>query len=520
MAAQIQPLDIVAPGSLGTNEAAEDTLLPNQFALPTTKNARLDENGRLSARQGWAPQTSAVAITGTPAVEQIHVYRKSDGTLEDIVSWDSGVGTGIGNSLLDPEGNDVLGATVNGTNGNWQFLNFNDKCIAVQSGQTALVYTGTTFEPIVAASGAVPTGGVGLAAYGRLWIVDGTDQSQLHYSALLDETRWDSTDAGGTVDLSKVWTDGMDVITAVAGFNGDLVVFGKRHIVFITDGQGSELGLDPAQLYVRDIIQGAGCQARDSVQLVGEADIMFLGQTGVQSLGRIIQEKSNPKQAVTAEIYPKMRELVNQSDADQVRSVYHEQEGWYWVSFPDEALSIWVDVRRGRTGVEGFTAPSFFWDLVPTALSYKQGSVYTGQAGLVGTYEGSGSDNGTAYQFIYESPWLPIDPELSTRLKLLKHVRVYMFTSEGGTITLRWGFDFNKTYLSAGKTYDASASDDVEWNSSEWAIATYGAPLTFQNFKFNTRGSGNFIQVQVRATVTDALALQRIILAPKFGRIT
>ena len=42
-----------------------------------------------------------------------------------------------------------------------------------------------------------------------------------------------------------------------------------------------------------DVITGIGCVARDSVQDTG-TDLIFLSDSGVRSLGRTIQEKSNP----------------------------------------------------------------------------------------------------------------------------------------------------------------------------------------------------------------------------------
>jgi hypothetical protein len=44
---------------------------------------------------------------------------------------------------------------------------------------------------------------------------------------------------------------------------------------------------------VEDVIDGVGCIARDTVQDIG-SDILFLSDSGLRSLGRIIQEKSAP----------------------------------------------------------------------------------------------------------------------------------------------------------------------------------------------------------------------------------
>ena len=124
---QVVPLDIVAPGSLGTNESARDTLLAPQYALPGTQNCVLDDNGRLAARDGWGLFEDASAIAGDEDVQQLFEYIQGDGSTEYIVSWNGANGSGIGNSLSDPAGNDVLGSGIDGSNGNWKFLNFNSK---------------------------------------------------------------------------------------------------------------------------------------------------------------------------------------------------------------------------------------------------------------------------------------------------------------------------------------------------------------------------------------------------------
>ena len=56
--------------------------------------------------------------------------------------------------------------------------------------------------------------------------------------------------------------------------------------------QGAEN--DPtSNISLVEVIDGVGCIARDSIQDIG-TDILFLSDTGVRSLGRIIQEKSAP----------------------------------------------------------------------------------------------------------------------------------------------------------------------------------------------------------------------------------
>ena len=136
MTRQLQPIDLVAPGFRGLNLSQAGSLLDPSFAT-RAQNAVVDSAGRLAAREGYSDLTTT-DITGTPTVKSLWEYRDGAGTSEYIVAWDGG----IGNSITDPEGNDISGS-VTDTEGRWWFQNFNGSCIGFQDGQKPIVYTGT-----------------------------------------------------------------------------------------------------------------------------------------------------------------------------------------------------------------------------------------------------------------------------------------------------------------------------------------------------------------------------------------
>ena len=304
MAQQLANIDIVAPGRLGLNRESRGRLLPPTFATEAT-NFVLNRQGLLAARAGQTDQTGT-AIGSSPNIESLFEYVKSDASTEIIVGWDGG----LSNSIDDPAGNDISG-TLTDTNGTWWFQNFNDKCLAFQSGQKLAIYTGSTFATVSESSGTASTSGIAGCVFGRVWQVDGSDGGNLLYSGLLDEADWGGAGAG-SIDFNNIWTDGQDRITAIVGFNGALVVFGLRHIVFIIDGSNSELGLDPTNAYVTDVISGTGCVDQHTIQPIGETDIVFLSQNGLQSLGRLIQERSNPSKTISKYIRTELLEPVSQ----------------------------------------------------------------------------------------------------------------------------------------------------------------------------------------------------------------
>ncbi len=360
MPAQGQLFDLVAPGSRGLWTEADQRILSPIYCTKAT-NLRLSNSGALTLRNGYDDQTTTELSAD---VKSLHEYRKANGDVEMILAWDGG----ISNNIDSPAANDISGSVSDG-DGAWFFQNFNDKCIGLQDGETPIVYSGSTFATIVAASGTAPSGGVGCAAYGRLWVVN-TDGQTIQYSGLLDETDWGGTGAG-QIAMNNIWTDGQDTVQAIRGFNGALVVWGKRHVVFFADAQGTEIGVNPNNLFVQDIIAGTGCASQNSVQLIGEADILFASSRGIQSLGRLIQERSNPIETLTAKVEAEIVDHIQSVTAtDNIRSVILQSKGCTY-QLPDEQHDLGTrdsPLVPGRRGQPGAACPCVQVGLGPVQL--------------------------------------------------------------------------------------------------------------------------------------------------------
>ncbi len=280
----------------------------------------VDGSGNLAARNGYTDKTTT-KVTSTPAIETLHEYIQQDGTLILVSAWNGDMGVG----LTDPEGNSVEGA-FNAADGHFLMCNFNDKVLAFQEGKRFGVKSTTgNFAEVVESAGTAPSGGIALCAYGRVWCTE-TDGKTISYSSLLDETAW-SGGTSGAIDMSNIWTGGTDQITAIAAFNGELVVFGRRHIVFWTDGTGAQLGIDPNNIYVSDVVEGTGCIQQLTVSHIGESDIWFLSPNGVQSLARLTQGRSNEVKTLTQNVRTLIRaDLDAETEAD-IRGAYSPDNG-------------------------------------------------------------------------------------------------------------------------------------------------------------------------------------------------
>ena len=513
MVAQLQPIDLVAPGFLGLNREQSGTILSPQYAT-IAGNALIDSSGRLAARAGYTDQTTT-DITGSEEVKTIFEYRKFDGSNSLIVGWDGG----IANSITDPEGNDISGS-VTDADGRWWMQNFNDKVIGFQDGQKPIVYTGTgNFATVTESSGTAPTvnNGVGLCAYGRVWAVD-SDGKTIKYSGLLDETDWGGAGAG-SLDMSSIWVDGTDVITAIAPFNATLVVFGKRHIIFLGDNQGSEIGVNPNNLFVADIITGTGCLTQWSIQPVGETDLLFLSRNGIQSLGRVIQEKSNPATNISKLVRTDLLNDVRaESSFDDISSTYSPQDGFYLLSCPTNGVTWVFDQRhryRDREGDELSIVTT--WTLAPPALLTRENEdILIGTAGGVGLYGGN-DDDGNSFRFCYQSPWLDLGEGLANRLKILKRIGAIVFARDATTLVFKWGVDFSGVF----ESLDVSLQGDggSEWGIAEWGIGEWSGGLSLRILRTPARDTGQYFRIGLEGDITGNLALQQLELFAKIGRL-
>jgi hypothetical protein len=508
---QLQPLDLVAPGFRGLNLDQAGALLNPQWATEAL-NAVVDGVGRLAARNGFTNQTTT-PIAASPSVKTIFEHKTGAGTVTDIIAWNGGIST----SFANPSGSDISGA-VTDANGTWLFQNFNDKCIGFQAGVKPIVRTVGNFAHIVEAAGTAPQGGIGLAAYGRIWGVD-TDLQTIKYSSLLDETTW-SGGSSGTIDMRNVWTAGTDSVTAIAAFNGSLVVFGKRHIIFWQDSSGNKLGLDPVNMKVTDVITGTGCLSQWSVQAVGDTDLLYLSPTGVQSLQRLVVQRSNPIVSLTKYVRSEMVAQVSAESATAIRSTYNPAEGFYLLSFPN-SMYVWVLDQKKRYRDEDGDEVSIItrWNTVLTAMHSRiDNNLYVARTGgKVGRYTGA-NDDGTAFRFKYQSPWLDLGEQLSHRIKLLKRLAAVLFVRNTTQVLFKWGVDFSddvKTYTSS-----VTGSTQSEWGSGEWGLAEWAGGLALRFLRVPARGRGQYYRIAIEADTTGQFAVQQAELFTKIGRLT
>jgi hypothetical protein len=501
---------LTTPGFRGLNTQLSSGTLGPEWATDL-RNAVIDDNGRVAARKGWN------SLTSIPApYDFVHVieYVRSNGstTLIGVTA------SGFYESTTGDTWTNITGS-VPMTTGEWQMVNFNNQVYAASPGKAMVYYTGTgTFQQITDVN--APTGGVIMSGFGRLWATS-SDGHTVKYSALLDGTDWTSVDNAGVVDHWNVWP-GNDQIVAMSSFNGVWVVFGRQSIIMWTDGRGSQLGIDPLTMYVVDIVTGVGCLSKYAMQQV-EGDLWFLSDNGIQSLGRVIQQRTSPLDNVSMNVQDYLRDAVYNTDFSLIRSVYSPKDRLFLLSLPDggstEAGQAIVFDTRGKFEDGSSRCMGVWKGFVPRAAVVKRDgkflSTLASTTGELGEYYGE-VDDGDAYLFYYETGWFDLTKGY---LLLPKRYTGVVFSSGAIDVTFRWAFDFDLNWNALTKTFDGNYSGG-EWGVDEWGIAEFGGNLSLRQGKVAASGSGKYIKLSIQSTIDNSsLALQQLDLFFKIGRL-
>lgn len=497
-------IPMTLPGFNGLNKQQATGILGPEWAT-RLENAVIDDNSRVAARRGWD------SVTGTAAAEafsQLHHYW--NGTTDYIVASSDAklyISANSGSTWTDYTNSIAF------TTANWQFQNFNGAVYGIQQGENLITSTGGNFTQSAVAG--VPSGNCLLSAFGRLW-ASNSNKTSLRCCGLLNAGDWSSADSY-LFDMSSIWL-GQDEITAIVAFNGALVVFGRKNIVFFVDGAGSALGIDPTQMYVADIVNGTGCIARDSIQLV-DGDLWFLSDNGLQSLGRLITQKSNPLENLSKPVQDYLRDALAGYTVSNLRSVYSPLDRFYLLSLPAAGgggESIVFDTR-GKLE-DGSARCMGTWTLAPLAMSVSRAGVLYmsryGNTGEVGTYSG-GLDNTSTYNFVFESGWLDLTQQ--GFLLFTKRLEGVFFADDDISVNFRWAYDFSDDFKSRAKSFTVDSA--ALYGSALYGTALWGGGMSLRRGKVHGSGNGEYVKVGLSATISGAtFAVQQLDLFAKVGR--
>lgn len=571
MPQQIVNLSTQAPGFFGLNRQAAGDILPVGWATEAV-NFVFDDIGRLAARKG-TQYVNTSAISGTPTVKTVFEYIDSVGNSTTILAAGNKIYSDLSGTLTDITG------SITCTADHWQFVNFNGNVVGFQASHRPIIWKGTsTFtylvdehtaranttaystgdmvipvtsssfylkcktggttagsEPgfattegidttdgtVVWTTHVIPDGDAGCAAGGLLWNIDG---QLLKYSDLLIPHVWDTTNTGNQFDLGTVWRNGMDAGVAISEFNGYLAVFGKHSIAVYSGywNQQTAGAVDVTSMSLVENIAGTGCLGRDTVADIGE-DILFMSRTGVRSLGRTIQEKSNPLTDISKNVRDYLLQNVLNESSTNLKATFHPRYGFYILSIPFQSKVFCFDTKQPlQDGALRCTE----WNVAYHALSsHSDNELYIGMTGgyfsKYAKYADGISSTGTGgstYTVLYHSAWHDFGEEVSDRLKIPKRMGITCYGGNSQTFTLKWAYDYSGTFQTqAVNIPDATVA---EYGIAEYNIAEWSGGIEFNTVNSSITQSGRIIMQGITGAIDGrSFALQRINTQAKLGRM-
>lgn len=510
---QLVAVPIPSPGSYGLNLQQQNQVLQPQWCIQAS-NAVIDYSGRIASRGGLTGVTSSI---GSGTIRSIFEYRTAAGVSTTIIGADGSLSPNVASP-----GDNAIGGSVTVTNGRWFFQNFNNKCIGLQAGKKPIIYTGTgAFATVVESGGTAPSGGIGCAAFGRLWVLD-TDGVTIKFCGLLDETLWTGGDSG-SFSMAKVWPLGMDQVTAIRAFNGALAVYGTRQIVFYGSTNPTPLGLDVTSLTVVDMIEGTGCIGQWTIADVGETDQLFCSQIGIQSIGRLLVQRSRPTTQLSKYTRDALIGQLQTENSTNVTGFYSPTNGLYALSLPVSATTWVADQRHRKQDEDGDeVAPMTQWAIAPTAMAemFNRTVYMSNVTGKVATY-GSGNDYGVNFQFIMQIPWTDLGQQgtdIASRLKALKRLGALLYARSAVGVQFTWFTDFSTS--STGSTTATTPTVALsEYGIAQWAINSWSGGTLISLLNVNGSGLGQYYSFAITATVDSNFAVQQASLLAKILRI-
>jgi len=530
---------ISAPGFLGLNTQDSSVQLSSGFAL-TANNCVIDQYGRIGSRRGWTPVNTTVNtdLGSANPVQFLFEMVKTGGNI--LLSAGNnklftGTTTMTTATIRNAANNANVSVTI--TANHWQgaSLPYGDGAAAephvylAQAGHPVLVYhelpvsggsdphshdSGTFGFQRLGDIGTLPSGytttdfipNCALAAYGRIWLADmANDRQTVYFSRLLDGSDFQGGDSG-SLSINAVFPNN-DKIVALAAHNGFLIIFGRNNIAIYANP------IDVTQLTLADYIPNVGCIARDSVVSTG-TDIIFLSDTGVRSLTRIIQEKSLPFRDLSKNVRDDLiANVASESNTAAIKGVYYSRDAFYLLALPTSNIVYCFDTR---TSMQDGSYRVTQWNSIdPRAFVVNDAKeLLIGKPGYIGKYFGH-YDNASSYRMEYFTNHF--DFEQPNQLKILKKIGLVVIGGSGAQIAVKYGFDYSENFFAETKVLAGGTS--YEYGVGEYNIAEYAGGIVLEKFFVNASGNGAIMQLGIESDIQgNPLSIQKIDVGIKQGR--
>jgi hypothetical protein len=536
----MKPLEtssIAAPGFLGLNSQESSVQLSSGFALQA-QNCIIDRYGRIGARKGWIPvNTSVNADLGSSNPVEFIFEMIDNGNTTVISAGNNKLFTGTTTmttkTVRNADNSGDATYTISGNNWQGAAIPFGDGPDAIshaylaQTGHPTLVYhelptsggsghdhdSGTFGFQQLGDVGTLPPGystadftpNCALAAYGRIWLANITgDDQTIYFSRLLDGSDFSGGDSG-SLSLNSVFPNN-DPIVALSAHNGFLIIFGRNNIAIYANP------IDVTQLTLAEFIPNVGCIARDSVQNTG-TDVIFLSDSGVRSLQRVIQEKSLPFRDLSKNVRDELITNVISETPSSIKSIYYDRDAFYLLSLPATKVVYCFDTRN--TLQDGSARVTKWNSIDPKAFCVNNNKeLLIGKPGYIGKYFGY-SDNTSIYRLLYYTNHFDFDQP--TIVKILKKVGLVIIGGSGAEFAVKFGFDYSESYKAS--TNILRTTTVYEYGIAEYGLAEYAGGVVLDQIKVSGVGYGNILQIGIESDIEgNPFSIQKIDVYVKGGK--
>lgn len=574
MAQALQQVSLNGMGFQGLNTELSPINFSDQFAL-VADNLVIDQVGRLGSREAFKDLVPAMQVGTENFLDIMALHSWYGGKLDPspvLVYLESQYKPEIGQMKRDREWTDPLDINTRGPDATKPhvygvaycdrgemfqagipddidttkldtalFVNFKEELLLFSAGNPPLKYDGNGgftklsnmpdyTSPEIDGVDEL-NGDVACSAYGRLWVsgVNGNYQT-IYYSSLLREDKWydpsleTGFNDGGVINVQEYWPVENDYIVNIHAHNGFLFVFGRRSILIYANANKGDPADDATGFGLQDAISNVGLVERDAICNTG-TDVLFVDDTGLRALGRVIQEKSNPVAVASSNVKTDFIKAVGQE-----RKSKELTRGIKLSYNPQRSLAICLFTTTHTAYVFSTTQPSSagglmttFWtdcnfNCMHSVEDDETGAFWLGGKTSRGLLEYRGYDSRETYVAKFESS---VVKQTQVGLqKVIPRSIIYMLSSlpVPAECYALWGFGARMSYR---RSFKMAVIGTTEWNVAEYAIDEYvgGGKGVWKN-KINTMGSGELMRVGLEVEIKGSfIGFQEIAVNYSTGRI-
>jgi len=459
---------------------------------------------------GTGCQITVSTVDGVGAITAVTVSAGGSGyTVGDVLVAAGGSGTGAKFTVTTVSSGVVTGVSITVAGTGYTSTN-----VLTTTDTTPHSHEGSYGLQRLADVGSLPVGftvdtfkpNVVLAAYGRVWYADITgDKQTVYFSDLLDGAKL-TGGSSGSLNIASVVPNN-DPIVALAAHNNFLIIFCKRNTVIYANADSV------ADLTLSDVIKGIGCIARDTVQNTG-VDIIFLSDTGLRSMQRVIQEKSLPFRDISKNVRDDLVRTATAETAANIKSAYSPEDAFYVVALPAAEIVYCFDMR---TALEDNSNRVTTWrGMKPRAFCVTEArELLIGVTGYIGKYS-TYLDHDQTFRFIYHSAYFDFGDQ--TNIKILKDIKSTIIGGSELGFVVKWGFDYNS--MLGIEATNIPKSEYAEYGVSEYNIGVYSTGEAIARMLTHAGNSGRLLQVGFESEISKSFSIQAFDVFIKQGRVS